>query len=64
MYLIDTMVPSELRRRQTDAGVVAWIAEQRQEDCFLSVVSVGEIERGITRQRAADPVFAGDEWWV
>ncbi len=57
------MVLSELRRRQRDAGVVAWIAEQRQEDCFLSVVSVGEIERGIARRRAADPVFAGDEWW-
>ena len=33
MYLIDTMVLSELLRRQRDAGVVAWIAEQRQEDC-------------------------------
>ncbi len=31
MYLIDTMVLSELRRRHRDAGVVAWIAEQRQE---------------------------------
>ena len=40
--------------------MVAWIAEQRQEDCFLSVVSVGEIERGIARRRAADPVFAGE----
>jgi len=35
VYLIDTMVFSELRRRQRDAGVVAWIAEQRQEDCFV-----------------------------
>jgi predicted nucleic acid-binding protein len=35
VYLIDTMVLSELRRRQRDAGVVAWIAEQRQEDCVL-----------------------------
>ena len=60
MYLIDTMVLSELRRRQRDAGVEAWIAEQRQEDCFLSVVSVGEIERVIAMRRAADPVFAGE----
>ncbi len=27
VYLIDTMVLLELRRRQRDAGVVAWIAE-------------------------------------
>ena len=52
------MVLSELRRRQRDLGVVAWIRSQRQENCFLSVVSIGEIERGIARQRSADPAFA------
>ncbi len=52
------MVLSELRRRQRDPGVVAWIGAQRQEDCFLSVVSIGEIERGIARRRTADPPFA------
>ena len=58
MFLIDTMVLSELRRRQRNPGVVAWISSQRHEDCFLSVVSVGEIERGIARQQSADPAFA------
>ncbi len=38
--------------------MVAWIAHQRPEDCFLSVVSVGEIERGIARRRATDLRFA------
>jgi predicted nucleic acid-binding protein len=56
MFLIDTMVLSELRRRRRDPGVVAWIRCVRQEDCFLSVVSIGEIERGIVRQRAVDPL--------
>ncbi|MEA5444022.1 type II toxin-antitoxin system VapC family toxin [Cyanobium gracile] len=58
MFLIDTMVLSELRRRQRDPGVVAWIGEQRHEDCFLSVVSIGEIERGLARQRVVDAAFA------
>ena len=58
MFLIDTMVLSELRRRERDPGVVAWISSQRHEDCFLSVVSIGEIERGIARKRVADPPFA------
>ena len=58
MYLIDTMVLSELRRRQRDPGVVAWIAAQQQQDLWLSVVSIGEIERGIARQRVTDPAFA------
>ena len=64
MFLIDTMVFSELRLRQRDPGVVAWISGQRQEDCYLSVVSIGEIERGISRKRSSDEVFAAQlaEW--
>ena len=58
VFLIDTMVLSELRRRERDPGVVGWIGKQRPEDCFLSVVSIGEIERGIARKRVADPGFA------
>ena len=58
MFLIDTVVLSELRLRQRDPGVVAWISGQRQEDCFLSVVSIGEIERGIARKRTNDAAFA------
>ena len=58
MFLIDTMVLSELRLRQRDPGVVAWISGQRPEDCFLSVVSIGEIERGIARKRTSDAAFA------
>jgi len=58
MFLIDTMVLSELRLRRRDPGVVAWISSQRPEDCFLSVVSIGEIERGIARKRTSDAGFA------
>jgi len=58
VFLIDTMVLSELRLRQRDPGVVEWIGSQRQEDCFLSVVSIGEIERGIARKRSTDSGFA------
>lgn len=58
MYLIDTVVLSELRKPQRDARLAAWIERQRTADLFFSVVTIGEIERGIARQRATDPVFA------
>ncbi|MBK8909249.1 MAG: type II toxin-antitoxin system VapC family toxin [Rhodospirillales bacterium] len=58
MYLVDTVVLSELRKRQRDPGVVAWIERQRTGDLFVSVVSIGEIERGIALQRSKDPDFA------
>ena len=58
MFLIDTVTLSELRRRQRDPVVVAWFERQRTADLFLSVISIGEIERGIARQRVSDPAFA------
>ena len=58
MFLIDTVTLSELRRRRRDPAVVAWFERQRTADLFLSVISIGEIERGIARQRVTDPGFA------
>jgi len=58
MYLIDTVVLSELRKRQRDAHLAAWIERQRTTDLFVSVITIGEIERGIARQHATNPDFA------
>ncbi|MGY3615975.1 PIN domain-containing protein [Bradyrhizobium sp. USDA 10063] len=59
MFLIDTVTLSELRKRERDPLVVAWFERQRTADLFLSVISIGEIERGIARQRETNPDFAG-----
>jgi predicted nucleic acid-binding protein len=58
MYLIDTVVLSELRKPQRDPGLKAWFERQRTTNLFVSVISIGEIERGIARQRATNPGFA------
>ncbi len=58
MFLIDTVTLSELGSRDRDPMVVAWFERQRTTDLFLSVISIGEIECGIARQRAVDPGFA------
>jgi toxin FitB len=59
MFLIDTVTLSELRRRKRDPSVVKWFERQRTTELFISVISIGEIERGIARQRTTDPGFAG-----
>jgi predicted nucleic acid-binding protein len=55
MFLIDTVTLSELRRRQRDPVVVAWFERQRTSNLFLSVISIGEIERGGARAIQALP---------
>ena len=58
MYLIDTVIVSELRKPNRDTRLSSWLDRQRTSDLFISVVTVGEIERGIVRQRARDADFA------
>ena len=60
MFLLDTDVLSALRRRERHPAASRWLEAQRTADLHLSVVTVGEIERGIARQRRRDPDFAED----
>ena len=46
-YLIDSNVISELRRKRPDANVVAWFAARAAQSLFLSVLTLGEIRKGI-----------------
>lgn len=46
-YLIDTNVLSELRRKSPDAGVVAWFTQRPPATLYLSVLTLGEIRKGI-----------------
>lgn len=57
MILLDTVVLSELRKREASPEVVHGIKGFRDSDLFLSVVSIGEIERGIEKKRKNDPAF-------
>jgi len=52
-YLIDTNVISEVVRKSPDKGVLNWLAGTTNELLFLSVLSIGEIRRGISKQEIA-----------
>ena len=46
-YLIDTNVLSELRRKAPDPGVVTWFSQRPPTTLHLSVLTLGEIRKGI-----------------
>ncbi len=48
-YLLDTCVISELVAKKPDSQVLAWIDGLADEHVFLSVLTVGEIQRGISK---------------
>ena len=65
-YLLDTNVISELRKgRRADAGVVGWLEQVGADEIFLSVLTLGEIRKGIERVRPQDPTKAQSlECWL
>ena len=58
MFLLDTDVLSALRRSDRNPEIVRWIGAQRTSDLYMSVVTVGEIERGVTQQQQRNPSFS------
>jgi len=52
MYLLDTDVVSELRKgRNGNAGVRAFMSATHGADLYLSVITLGELRRGVERIR-------------
>lgn len=58
MYLIDTMVISEFRKRNCDPKVEKWRLAIKRAALFISVVSLFEIRKGICAQEKTNPLFA------
>lgn len=54
-YLVDTNVLSELRSRKPDTNVREWMQARPRQSLYLSVLSLGEIRKGI--EAVADPAF-------
>ena len=48
-YLIDTCVISELVRKKPDSQVLEWIENCDEDHLYLSVLTLGEIQKGISR---------------
>jgi predicted nucleic acid-binding protein len=67
MFLLDTNVLSELRKGlRCDPGVSRWAAATAGERHFVSVLTMGEIRKGIEilRRKAPDQCPAFERWLV
>jgi toxin FitB len=65
VYLLDTNIVSELRKRRPNQKVVGWIQDVEDPDLHLSAVTIGEIQAGIEVTRTQDPTKASElEAWA
>jgi predicted nucleic acid-binding protein len=66
-YLLDTNIISNVTRPVPSAALLAWMAEQDDNDLFISALTVGEIRRGLLekpkgrKRTLLETWFAGPE---
>ena len=48
-WLLDTPVVSELVRATPNTSVIDWLQSQDENDLYLSVLTLGELEKGIAK---------------
>ncbi|PYU10416.1 MAG: VapC toxin family PIN domain ribonuclease [Acidobacteria bacterium] len=64
-YLLDTNVISELRKPKPHGAVVTWLQGLREDQIYVSVVTLGELQRGIERTRGQNASKAREiETWL
>ena len=54
-YLLDTNVLSETRKPKPDHGVIAFLQSAAPSSVFISVLSIGELRKGIVSKKIKDP---------
>jgi predicted nucleic acid-binding protein len=61
-FLLDTNIVSELRRKCPAAPVLAWFKRTEDHRLHFSVLSIGEVRRGIERLEAGPQRAALTDW--
>jgi toxin FitB len=54
-YLLDTNVLSETRRKQADERVIAFLSAAEPSALYISVLTLGELRKGVVRKSQSDP---------
>lgn len=61
-YLLDTCVVSEFVKPKPDKHVLAWLNSMDAERVFLSVVTIGEVQRGVSNLPRSNRRAQLEEW--
>lgn len=48
-HLLDTCLISELIKKEPNPAVVSWLDKQDEQKLFLSVLTLGELQKGISK---------------
>jgi toxin FitB len=57
-YLLDTNVVSEMRKVRPDLAVSTFMSAADADSLFVSVLTLGELRKGVSAKRRTDPIAA------
>ena len=63
-YLLDTNIISNFTKPSPSESLIAWMAEQPDEDLFITSLTVAEIRRGVLEKPAGKRRELLDAWFV
>lgn len=61
-YLLDTNVISELIKKEPHPGVLRWINQRSEDTLFLSAITLGELQKGISKLRDTVRIGRLQDW--
>lgn len=61
-FLFDTNVISEPKRKKPNKKVLEWLGEQDESKIYLSVLTIGEIRKGIARLDSVKKKAELEKW--
>jgi hypothetical protein len=65
MFLLDTNIISELRRKKPHGAVAAWIESLRDQDIQIPAIAIAELQDGAELTRRQDPTKSKElERWI
>jgi toxin FitB len=62
-YLLDTNIISNFTKPAPSPMLIAWMAEQSDDDLFISSLTVGEVRRGVLEKPAGKRRDQLDAWF-
>lgn len=61
-YLLDTCVISELNRKDPNPKVIGWLRQANPLSLYLSVLTIGEIKKGIAKSNEDERALKLEAW--
>lgn len=62
-YLLDTNIISNFTKSAPSASLIAWMADQADDDLFIASLTLAEIRRGVLEKPAGRRRNELDEWF-